>query len=215
MFELLPIEGAKLYLFLAGSLAVLLTPGMAILYIVGISLDRGPWAGIVSSLGISLGGFVQVAGAAAGVTLLLEASTLAPRVITYLGASYLIYLGIRRLMDPPATDIPHENSKTPYGKIFTQGFIVNILNPKGWLFMLAFIPQFITPGAGSVPVQIGILGSVFIILGAFTDSLYAMAAGGIRKAVRHKVGFGVVQKFVAAAVFLGLGFTLILMDLLK
>jgi len=97
MFELLPIEGAKLYLFLAGSLAVLLMPGMAILYIVGISLDRGPWAGIVSSLGISLGGFVQVAGAALGVTLLLEASTLAPRVITYLGASYLIYLGIRRL----------------------------------------------------------------------------------------------------------------------
>ena len=207
----LPI-GVRLYLFLAGSLAVLLTPGMAVLYIVGISLDHGPLAGIVSSLGISLGGIFQVAGAAIGVTLLMEASALAPRIITYLGAGYLIYLGIQRLMEQPATDIPVEKMKTPYAKIFIQGFVVNTLNPKGWLFMAAFIPNFVNPGGEPVSVQIAVLGGIFILMGMFTDAIYATAAGGIRKLVRHKKGFGIVQKYIAAGVFIILGVALVVMD---
>ena len=161
---------------------------MAVLYIVGISLDRGPLAGIVSSLGISLGGVFQVAGAAIGVTLLMQASEMAPRIITYLGGGYLIYLGIQRLREPPATDIPFEKMKTPYGKIFIQGFVVNTLNPKGWLFMLAFIPHFVTPGGEPIPIQIAVLGGMFILMGTFTDAIYATAAGGEedRKRARQK-----------------------------
>ncbi|MEE8295680.1 MAG: LysE family transporter [Sphingomonadales bacterium] len=122
MLEWLPIEASRLYLFLGASLAVLITPGMAVLYIVGNSLDRGPLAGIVSSLGISLGGIFQVFGAALGVTVLLQTSTLAPMIITYLGAGYFIYLGIKRLKEPPATEIQHPGNKPLMVKFSYKGW---------------------------------------------------------------------------------------------
>lgn len=213
MFELLPIEASRLYFFLGASLAVLLTPGMAVLYIVGNSLDRGPLAGIVSSLGISLGGVVQVLGAALGVTLLLEASTLAPKIITYLGAAYFIYLGVKRLKDPPASKITHPGQKTPYGKIFVDGIIVNLLNPKGWLFLLAFLPQFINPAEGSVPAQMLIFGGAFIALGFLTDGFYAFTAGGVRNLFQGHEGFARIQKNIAGTIFIMLGILLVVLDL--
>lgn len=213
MLEWLPIEASRLYLFLGASLAVLLTPGMAVLYIVGNSLDRGPLAGIVSSLGISLGGIFQVIGAALGITLLLKASTLAPVVITYLGAGYFIYLGIKRLKEPPATELSHLAQKTPYAKIFVQGMIVNLLNPKGWLFLLAFLPQFIIPTQGSIPVQMVLFGGLFIVLGIMTDTLYAFAAGAVRKIMKTSKGFMVALKYFGGGIFILLGILLVIMDL--
>lgn len=213
MIEWLPIEASRLYLFLGASLAVLLTPGMAVLYIVGNSLDRGPLAGIVSSLGISLGGIIQVFGAALGVTLLLEASTLAPVIITYLGAGYFINLGIKRLKEPPATEISRLEQKTPYGKIFVQGMIVNLLNPKGWLFLMAFLPQFINPAEANVTIQMLLFGGAFIVLGFLTDGIYVFAAGGFRKLFSNKAGFANTMKFISGGIFILLGILLVVMDL--
>lgn len=186
---------------------------MAVMYIVGVSLDRGTLGGIVSSLGITMAALIQLTGATLGVTLLLEASAKAFSFITYLGAGYLIYLGISRLMEKPLTDIPHASIKTPYLRLFTQGFMVNLMNPKGWLFLVAFIPQFINPVEGSPALQMAALGLIFVITGALTDALYALAAGGVRKLFSHKRAFIAVQKYLAGGIFITLGVLLIVMDL--
>ena len=186
------------------------------MFIVGVSLDRGVLGGIVASLGITLASLVQLAGATLGITILLEATPGAFSAITYLGAGYLIYLGIRRLRQKPQKtlgEIPHESLQTPYLKLFTQGFVVNLMNPKGWLFLAAFIPQFINPGAGSPSVQMAILGLIFVITGTVTDAVYAFAAGSVRKLFSHRKAFNAVQTYLSGGIFIALGVMLIVMDL--
>ena len=133
--------------FALASMALLLVPGPSVIYIVTRSISQGRGAGIVSMLGIETGGLVHVTAAALGLSALLASSATAFDVVRFAGAGYLVYLGIRRLREP--TSLTAVLTPASPRRLFTQGIVVNVLNPKTALFFLAFLPQFIDPSRGS------------------------------------------------------------------
>jgi threonine/homoserine/homoserine lactone efflux protein len=195
---------AGLGIFVVAALLLLITPGPAVLYIVTRSMDQGRRAGLVSMLGVHAGTLVHVAAAAAGLSALLMASATAFSVVKYLGAGYLIYLGVRRLLDrstltadrPPAVSLR---------RAFVDGFVVNLLNPKTALFFLAFLPQFADVGRGQVGVQILVLGLIFVALGLVTDGLYALGAGTAAAWLRASPRVLASERWVSGGMYIGLG----------
>ena len=200
------IDTTTLGLFVAAAAILLITPGPAVLYIVARSVEHGRAAGIVSALGIQVGTLFHVAAAAFGVSAILVSSALAFSVLKYVGAAYLIYLGVRTLArkeTEAAPDVlPRERSLL---RIFVQGVVVNVLNPKTALFFLAFLPQFVNPARGAVAAQVLFLGLVFVLLGAFTDGTWALLAGSASGFLRNHAGFRRGQRYVAGTVYLSLG----------
>jgi len=197
---------ARLSLFITASIALLLTPGPAVLYIVARSVEQGRRAGLVSVLGIEAGGLFHVMAATAGLSAILMSSALAFDIVKYLGAGYLIFMGIRTLR---AKDVPTDMviEKKSHRQLFTQGVVVNVLNPKTALFFFAFLPQFVDPARGAVSLQFLILGLIFVGLATVTDSGYALVAGTAGAWLQHNPHFQRFQRYVAGTVYIGLGIT--------
>lgn len=194
----------SLTVFVGASLALLLLPGPAVLYIVARSVSQGRGAGVVSALGVGLGSMCHVVAAALGLSALLMSSALAFQVVKYLGAAYLIYLGIRTLRSREAILIESEGPR-PWRRIFSQGIVVNVLNPKTALFFLAFLPQFVHVNAGSVTLQIIVLGLLFTSLGICTDTLYALLSGTIGGWLRGNLRVLRAQRYFAGGTYITLG----------
>lgn len=192
--------------FLA-TLALVLVPGPAVLYIITRSVNQGRKAGLASAAGIATGGLVHVAGAALGLSALLASSAMAFSLVKYLGAAYLIYLGVRTLLTAPALLQSVTAERQGLRRLYSQGIVVQAFNPKVALFFLAFLPQFIDPHRGSVVAQSLILGAMFILIGLCTDSAYALVAGTLGAWLKQQRAFAAVQRYVAGAVFVGLGLT--------
>jgi threonine/homoserine/homoserine lactone efflux protein len=195
-------------LFVAASLALTLVPGPAVLYIVARSVEGGRPAGLVSVLGIGAGGFVHVAFAALGLSALLVSSAVAFAVVKWLGVAYLIYLGIGRFLarDEETADV--KVGDEPLARVFSQGVIVNVLNPKTALFFLAFLPQFVDPSRGAVTAQIALLGTTFVVIALFTDGLYALLSGTAADWLRRRnesPGFRRAGRYLSGSVYLALG----------
>ncbi len=198
-------DSSTLLLFCAAALALIVVPGPAVLYIVAQSIDRGRLAGVVSALGVAVGGLVHVTAAAVGLSSLLVSSATAFNVVKYAGAAYLIGLGlwtILRRPDEPSVEVPRERKLS---RRFWQGVVVNILNPKTALFFFAFLPQFVDPDKGSAALQIGVLGLVFVALAVTSDCVWALAAGTASHRLRGSRRFLAVQRYVSGSVFVGLG----------
>ncbi len=196
---------ASLAVFVIAALVLLLTPGPAVLYIVARSIDQGRRAGLVSMLGVHVGTLVHVAAAAAGVSALLAASATAFGAVKYLGAAYLVYLGIRRLRHRApaiAVGVPQERRLR---RAFVDGVVVNVLNPKTALFFLAFLPQFVDVSRGSVGLQTLALGVVFVLLGLVTDGSYALTAGTAAQWLRGHPGFLAREPWISGGMYIGLG----------
>jgi len=189
------------------TLALVLVPGPAVLYIITRSVNQGRTAGLASAAGIATGGLVHVAGAALGLSALLASSAAAFSLVKYIGAAYLIYLGVRTLMTAPSLMDSTNAERTALHRLYSQGIVVQAFNPKVALFFLAFLPQFIDPHRGSVVAQSLILGSMFILVGLCTDSTYALVAGTLGAWLKQQRAFAAVQRYVAGAVFVGLGLT--------
>jgi threonine/homoserine/homoserine lactone efflux protein len=198
-------EWSSLGLFVIAALVLLLTPGPAVLYIVTRSIDQGRRAGLVSVAGVHVGTLAHIVAAAVGLSALLAASATAFGIVKYLGAAYLVYIGVRRLLDRrgPASVGPGEPKRLR--RAFLDGVIVNVLNPKTGLFFLAFLPQFVTVSRGRVGEQIVWLGVVFVLLGAVTDSLYAVTAGSAARWLRGRPGFLSSERWVSGGLYIGLG----------
>lgn len=194
-------------LFVAAALVLLVTPGPAVLYIVARSIDQGRLAGLVSTLGVGVGTLFHVAAAALGISALLVSSALAFNLVKYLGAAYLIYLGLRRLLVREEIEQPKTFEQKKLSRIFVQGVVVNLLNPKTALFFFAFLPQFVTVGQGSVAGQILFLGLVFVVLGICSDGLWALLAGTAGNWLRGNLQFLRAQRYFAGSVFIALGVT--------
>lgn len=194
-------------LFVAASVVLLLTPGPAVLYIVARSVEQGRAAGLVSVLGIHLGTIVHITAAAVGLSALVVSSALAFTIVKYLGAAYLIWIGIRTLVakdpDPEAPMVPAE----PLHRAFRDGFVVNLFNPKTAIFFLAFLPQFVDPARGALHWQILILGLTFMGLGIMSDGMFALAAGMAGDFLRRNQRFLRFQRWFAGTSFIGLGVT--------
>ena len=151
--------------FFAAAFLLNIAPGPDMLYVIGRSIGQGRRAGTVSALGIFVGCLVHIFVAAVGLAALLRSSPLAYSIVRYAGAGYLVYLGVRVLLQRTSALEAPEIQSAPLGQIFTQGVITNVLNPKVALFFLAFLPQFIQPQRGSVALQIIVLGLIFDVGG--------------------------------------------------
>jgi threonine/homoserine/homoserine lactone efflux protein len=195
----------NLSIFLLAALILLLTPGPAVLYIVARSLDQGRLAGFVSVLSIEVGNFVHVLAATFGLSAILVASALAFSVVKYLGAAYLIYLGVRRLLAHGTAHQPSTFQRQSLRRIFRQGVMVAIFNPKTALFFFAFLPQFVDTSNGSITLQLLTLGCLFIIMAIVTDSLYALLAGTFGQWLKNTRSFLRFERYLVGTVYIGLG----------
>ncbi|MEO8290001.1 MAG: LysE family translocator [Gaiellaceae bacterium] len=198
-------DGGALAVFSLAALVLLVIPGPAVLYIVAQSVSRGRLAGLISMLGIQVGGLVHVAAAAAGLSALLVRSSLAFSVVKYAGAAYLVFLGLRRLLGREEQTAGNAPEGRSLRRLFAQGVVVNVLNPKTALFFFAFLPQFVEVARGGVAFQIATLGLVFILLATVSDGLYALAAGSAASWVRGRPGIARGERYASGGVLVGLG----------
>lgn len=196
---------SRLGLFVGAAIALLMTPGPAVLYIVTRSIEQGRAAGLVSVTGICTGTLVHVIAATLGLSALLVSSAVAFSIVRYAGAAYLVGLGLQTLLrpQPPPTGVPIE--RADLRRVFTQGVIVNVLNPHTALFFFAFLPQFVNPSSGHVPVQMLTLGLLFVALSATTDSGWAIAAGTAGDWIKQHPRFTDGQRYVTGGALIGLG----------
>ena len=201
-------NAASIGMFSAAAIVLLLTPGPAVLYIVARSMEQGRIAGLASVCGITTGTLVHVLAAALGLSALLASSALAFAAVKYAGAAYLIYIGARRILgriDKPAAQRPL--TRRSLRRLYRDGFVVNLLNPKTALFFLAFLPQFVDPSRGAVAMQITFLGLLFTLMGLTSDGLYALVAGTAGRWIKHSARYLRCERYVTGSMFIGLGVT--------
>ena len=179
------LDPLNLALFLAAATLLAITPGPGILYVAARTLADGRGAGFASSFGTGIGGLIQVAAGAAGLSALMLASAEAFAVVKALGAIYLVWLGwkmIREAGDGLAADVAPSTGR----HAFRDGVVVEVLNPKTAAFLLAFIPQFVDASRGAVGLQFAVLGVVTVALNTGVDLVVAHAADRLRAAVGRR-----------------------------
>ena len=203
----MPSANAILLFCLAG-IALAIVPGPAVTYIVTQSVDKGRRAGVVSALGVASGGLVHVAAATAGLSALIASSATAFTAVKLVGAVYLIVVGIRRIIEKDDEDVlDAEQPPTSHRKLYTQGVIVNVLNPKTALFFLAFLPQFVNADKGSVPLQVALLGITFALIALASDAMYALLASFLAGKLRRTGTGAKLRRWVSGGIFIALGVT--------
>ena len=195
-----------LLLFVSAAVILLLIPGPAVLYVLTRSVDQGRKAGLASCFGIATGSLVHVLAATLGLSALLLSSAVAYSVVKYAGAAYLIYLGVKKLRERPAMDIHARHvPPLPLRRVYSQGVLVEALNPKVAIFFFAFLPQFVSPARGHVSLQFFALGMIFTFMGLTTDSAWALTAGSAAGWLRRNRTFIRNERYVSGTVYLGLG----------
>lgn len=166
---------ATLLAFLAASIVLAVTPGPGVIYIVTRTLAQGRAAGVGSIAGVACGNLLNSLGASLGLAALFAVSSLAFTVVKYAGAAYLIYLGIKMLRGAPRAEASRMVVPAPVGRVFREGVLVALLNPKTTIFFAAFLPQFMQPGMPALP-QAVMLGSIFVVVAAASDLGYVLLA---------------------------------------
>ena len=196
-------DPATLAVFCAASLALAVVPGPAVLYIVTQGVDQGRAAGVVSALGIATGGLVHAFAATVGLSALLTSSATAFAVVKYTGAAYLVLLGVMRLLRRDDEEVARP--PRPRRRLYRDGVVVNVLNPKTALFFLAFLPQFVDPNGTAPAAQIFVLGLIFVAIALASDSLWAVTAGTLGALLKQSRAYLAVRRWVSGTVFVVLG----------
>jgi threonine/homoserine/homoserine lactone efflux protein len=194
-------------LFFVAAAALAVVPGPAVAYIVTQSIDQGRRAGIVSALGVASGGLVHVAAATVGLSALIASSATAFTLVKLVGAAYLIVVGIRRILAGDAESDEPRALRAPLRRIYRQGVIVNVLNPKTALFFLAFLPQFVDPDRGAVWPQVALLGTLFVAVAVVSDMTYALVSAAIAGRIRRTGTAAAVRRWLTGGIFVALGIT--------
>ena len=193
--------------FVGASLVLALTPGPAVVYIVARTLAQGRASGLSSVLGVALGNLANALGAALGLAALFAVSSVAFTVVKWAGAAYLVYLGMRLWMaaspltDGAAPQVPAQSVR----RVFRDGFLVALLNPKTSLFFAAFLPQFMDAHGGNPLLQTLALGGVFVAIACCTDILYVLTASLVAPRLGRAARHGVWGNRLAGTSFIGLG----------
>ena len=203
MLDVLP-PWPLLSAFLIASFILAVTPGPAVFYIVTRSLLQGRRFGLASVAGVALGNLGNAFGAAIGLAALFAVSSLAFTVVKYAGALYLVYLGIQVLRVRRAEVSGATPGPGRLWRIFRDGFVVALLNPKTAVFFAAFLPQFMSAEQPLLP-QSMLLGSIFVAIAAVTDIAYALAAGAIAPRLERARGIRTTGRCITAGAFIGLG----------
>jgi threonine/homoserine/homoserine lactone efflux protein len=187
--------------FVPAALVLLAIPGPAVLYIVATSVEGGRRRGLLSVAGIHLGSAVHVTAAVAGLSALIVSSAIAFSTVKYVGAAYLILVGVRKWLERDETAEPVARPPRSGRRVFTQGIVVNVLNPKTALFFLAFLPQFVDRGR-TVWTQVAVLGLCWIVLGLISDGTWALAGGTVGRFLRRRQK---AVRYASGGIFVGLG----------
>lgn len=190
--------------FGVASIALLLIPGPAVIYILNRSVSDGREVGLAAVAGLELGNMVHVVAASAGLSAVLATSATAFNTVKWLGAGYLVFVGVRTLLIRPAT-MSGDSTSVTLKRSFTQGVVVNTLNPKVALFFVSYLPQFIDADKGAAWSQALVLGTVFVLIGCCTDGMYALTASALRNKLLTGRTLPIVQRYVAGSVFIALG----------
>ena len=191
-------------LFSLAAVALAVVPGPAVAYIVTQSVDKGRRAGLVSALGVASGGIVHVAAAIVGLSALIASSATAFTAVKLVGAAYLIIVGIRRILGQDDEETT-EAAPADLRRLYRQGAVVNVLNPKTALFFLAFLPQFVDPDRGSVTLQIAVLGLLFAAIALVSDATYALLAGALAGRIRRTGTGARIRRYLTGGIFIALG----------
>jgi threonine/homoserine/homoserine lactone efflux protein len=203
----------NLVLFLTASVALIVAPGPDNILVLTRGVAQGRGAALVSAAGASLGLVVHSVFAAAGLSALLAQSAVAFSVIKYVGAAYLVYLGVRALLGREGFAIRAGDAPSPrLRSILIQAFATNVLNPKVALFFLAFLPQFVVPHAGSAAQQLLLLGITFALLGLAFLCVLAYFSGALGYRVSTRPAYANVLRWLTGSVFIGLGLRLAFQD---
>lgn len=194
------------YLFLSVSILINLSPGPDMLYTAARSLSQGTRAGVVSALGIFAGCLFHIMAAVFGLSAIIAGSAFWFGVIKYAGAVYLIYLGVKSLLSkrPAPTEIATLEA-IPLKKIFLQGLITNLLNPKVAIFFLSFLPQFVNPASHYIKEQIIFLGLWFDVQGTLLLILVAVLTGYFSRLLKRNKKFWKWQDRITGLILVGLG----------
>jgi threonine/homoserine/homoserine lactone efflux protein len=187
--------------FVPAALLLLAIPGPAVLYVVATSVEGGRRNGLVSVAGVHLGSLVHVAAAVAGLSALIVSSAIAFSTVKFAGAAYLIFVGIKKWLERDETIEPAPRPPRSGRRIFAQGIVVNVLNPKTALFFLAFLPQFVDRDR-TVWTQIAVLGLCWVALGLLSDGTWALAGGTIGGFLRRRRR---AVRYASGSIFVGLG----------
>lgn len=186
------------------SVVLVVVPGPAVVYILTRSISQGRAAGLASAAGVNLGSAIHVLAAVAGLSVLLASSAVAFSVVTWAGVAYLVYLGVRTLRSPDAHFSDATVEPTSLRRIFAQGVIVNLLNPKVAMFFLAFLPQFVDPDGPSVWLQSLVLGMTLVTIGLISDSIYALIGGSIGSLMRRRPRAATLTRRLSGVTYLTL-----------
>jgi threonine/homoserine/homoserine lactone efflux protein len=190
--------------FLFASLILAVTPGPGVIYIVTRTLGQGRKAGFASIGGIALGDLGNAAAASLGLAAVLSASANAFVIVKLAGAAYLVFLGLRALWAKPAAAVAAPTIRLSPARLFRDGFLVALLNPKTALFFAALLPQFIDPGASPLWQSL-VLSCVFVAIAVCTDTLYMLTASALAPAISRRGGSRSYGRYITAATFIGLG----------
>lgn len=202
----MPIPSPGILLaFAIASLIVMLIPGPAVAYAVARSVEHGPRAGLYSVLGLEAAATVHVILAAAGISTLVQLVPMGLRIVAWAGAGYLVWLAIgelrtfrRKAAEAAEAAVPPSPGA---GRLFLDGFLVDLLNPKTLLFFLAFLPRFIDPSRPSA-MQVGVLGLIFVLIAAACDTAYALLAGRLSRRLRRTSDARRGLKMASAGIYL-------------
>ncbi|UNZ00345.1 LysE family translocator [Zhouia spongiae] len=199
--------------FLIAGLILNLTPGADTIYILGRSVAQGKKAGILSALGISTGAIFHIIFATLGLSIILAKSATAFEIVKYLGAVYLIFLGIKTILkkEDGKFELSNESEIVNYRKIYLSGVLTNILNPKVALFFLAFLPQFIAPNYGQSSLPFLILGVTFLLTGTIWCLVLALFASKLSDRIRKNYKIKMWLDKITGGIFVTLGIKLALM----
>lgn len=200
--------------FLSAALALNLSPGPDLLFILSRTFANGKAVGIASSAGVCTGALVHVSAAALGLSAILATSVTAFTIVKYIGAAYLVYLGIKNLRSPQASlrlSADSTERLSPW-QAFKQGMLIDILNPKVAIFFMAFLPQFIRPEIAAVPVQLAGLGILVILIGFPIECLFVLLAAKITRALQNNSAVGPWLDRLFSSILIGLGVKLALYE---
>jgi threonine/homoserine/homoserine lactone efflux protein len=203
------IEPAKFLLFLGVSWALIIAPGPDMIYVITRGIAHGRRAGVLSAVGVVCGILVHTSAAALGLTLILQTSALAFLLVKYIGATYLIYLGIKTWWDKSILDLQTPSPLVNSRALFWQGVLSNVLNPKIAIFFLAFLPQFVDKSSSQVTWQMVFLGLTFACFGLCFLLVVGYSSGTIGRWLTHRPQYTRSLQRFAGSILVGLGIRLV------
>lgn len=206
------MNSVSLLLFCATVLPLVFTPGPDILYITTRGIAQGRRAALISTAGVCAGYVAHTMMAVAGLTAILYASEFLFNAVRYIGAAYLLYLGIKTLRSKAQFELVGSHEEHNPRWLFLTGMATSVMNPKGILLFFAYLPQFVSPEAGSVPMQLLIVGTLFTLMCGTVYSLYAVFSSEIGHRLSKAPRFADAMRWLTASVFMGLGLRLLLSE---